>query len=58
MPPTNFSEGQHALAFLISEAPGTRSRENVIILSGSGSTRPLTAGMVVGKRLSGATASK
>lgn len=54
--PTSFTESQHALAFLVSEAPGTRSREKATILAGSGATRPLTAGMVVGKRLISATA--
>jgi hypothetical protein len=50
------TEPQHALAVLISEAPGTRSREAGTVLAGSGATRTLTSGMVLGKRLVGATA--
>jgi hypothetical protein len=52
--PNSFTEGQHALAFLISESSGNRSREQGTVLAGSGSARALTAGMVVGKRLIGA----
>lgn len=53
---TSYSEGLHAWAPLIAEAPGTRSRQNAVILAGSGAVRALTAAMVVGKRLIGATA--
>lgn len=43
------TEGRHAGEFLISEAPGTRSRENVTIVSGQN----LGAGAVLGKITSG-----
>jgi hypothetical protein len=42
-------EGQHAGEFILSEAPGNRSRENVTVLSG----QDLEAGEVVGKVLYG-----
>ncbi len=54
MPPTSFTEGQHDWAFLVSEAPGTRSRENLTILQ-SGSERAVEAGRVLG-RVRGAVA--
>lgn len=50
---TILAENKHTEAFLISEAPHMRSRDRATILAGSGSARVLTAGMVVGKRLSG-----
>ncbi len=43
------TEAQHSSAFMISEANGTLSRENITILAGSGAVRALTAGMVLGK---------
>lgn len=43
---TTLTEGTHAGEFLLSEAPGTLSRETVTIASGSGA---ITAGMVLGK---------
>jgi len=49
------TEPQHALAVLVSEAPGMRSREAGIVLAGSSAVRTLTSGMVLGKRLIGAT---
>jgi hypothetical protein len=48
---TSLSEGRYAGEFLVSEAPGSRSRENVTVLSGQN----LVAGAVVGRRLVGAT---
>ena len=51
------SETQHAEAPLVSEASHTRSRETVTILAGSGADRVLTAGMVLGARLSGTAVS-
>lgn len=50
---TILSEEQHALAFMISSAPHTRSIDQVTILAGSGSARTLTAGMVLGRRIGG-----
>jgi hypothetical protein len=48
------TEGYHAAEFLVSEANGTRSRDNIRILGGEGGNpRVLTAGMVLGKRQSG-----
>lgn len=43
---TTFTEGTQAGEFIVSEAPGTLSREVVTIVSGSG---VITAGMVLGK---------
>lgn len=57
MPPNKFTEPQHAEGFLVSEAVWTRSRSNETILAGSGADRVLTAGMVLGARLSGTAAS-
>lgn len=42
---TPLSEGRHTGEFLISEAPGKRSRENVTIVSG----QDIGAGQVLGK---------
>jgi hypothetical protein len=42
---TSLTEGNHAGEFLLSEATGNRSRENVILVSG----QDLPAGTVVGK---------
>lgn len=48
------TEGRHAAEFLISEANGARSRENVLILGGvDPDPRVLTAGMVLGRRITG-----
>lgn len=46
---TALIEGRHAGEFLMSEAPGQRSRENVTIASG----QDLPAGAVLGKLTSG-----
>lgn len=46
---TTFTEGRHAGEFIMSEAPGQRSRENVTIASGEN----LVAGAVLGKITSG-----
>jgi hypothetical protein len=54
--PSSFTEPKHALQFLVSEARGHRSRRQIKVLAGSGAERPLTAGMVLGKRLSGTAA--
>lgn len=50
------AEKQHTEAFLVSEAAGTRSREGITILAGSGSARALTAGMVLGRVFAGTAA--
>lgn len=50
------TEPQHAESFLISEGPHTFSRDNVVILAGSGAVRALLAGMVIGKRTTGTAA--
>lgn len=47
------TEGQYTGDWLRSEAQGSRSREEVTILAGSGSDRELTSGMVLGKITSG-----
>lgn len=47
------TEGQYTGDWLRSEAQGSRSREEVTILAGSGSDRVLTSGMVLGKKTSG-----
>ena len=44
---TALKEGKHAGEFILSEAPGSRSRENVTVLSGES----LKAGHVLGRRL-------
>lgn len=54
MPPTSFTEGQHDWAFLVSEAPGTRSRESLTIAQ-SGAERTVEAGRLLG-RVRGAVA--
>lgn len=46
---TTYTEGRHAGEFIMSEAPGQRSRENVTIASGQN----LKAGAVLGKLTSG-----
>jgi head decoration protein D len=51
---TTYTEGRHTLEFLLSEAPGVQSRDNVTIKSGSGK---LYAGMVLGKITEGAAMS-
>ena len=43
----SLKEGKHAGEFILSEAPGSRSRENVTVLSGES----LKAGHVLGRRL-------
>ena len=48
----SLSEGSHAGEFLLSEANGTKSRENVTLLSGQN----LKAGAVLGKVTTGTTA--
>jgi hypothetical protein len=47
------AETSHNQGFLISEAPGDYSREQIKILAGSGASRALTNGMVLGKRVTG-----
>lgn len=54
MPPTSFTEGAHDWACLVSEAPGTRSRENLTIAQ-SGAERTVEAGRLLG-RIRGAVA--
>lgn len=47
---TTLTEGRHAAEFILSEANGHRSRENVTILGGSAGTgTTLAAGTVLGK---------
>ena len=50
---TILSEGKHAESFLVSEAPGKRSRENITILAGSGAARVLTAAQALTKQFAG-----
>lgn len=50
------SEPKHAESFVVSQGPWMRSKDEVTILAGSGSARELTAGMVLGRRLSGTAA--
>jgi len=50
------TEPVHNQAFMISEGPDNHSRDHIKILAGSGATRPLTAGMVLGKRSTGTAA--
>jgi len=50
------TESPHAGGFLVSEAKGQRSRDQVTILAGSGADRVLTAGMVLGKQVAGSAA--
>lgn len=47
------TETTHPFEFMISEEPAKFCREKVTILAGSGSSRVLTAGMVLGARISG-----
>lgn len=49
--PNSYTEGRHAGEFLLSEASGTRSRENIVVASGSG---VLPAGSVLGQITVGA----
>jgi len=51
-----YTEGQHPFEFVVSESDSDYSREQIVILAGSGSDRVLTAGMVLGARLSGTAA--
>jgi hypothetical protein len=44
---TTVTEGPHAGGFLISEAPGTRSRDQIVVAGGQGT---LPAGTVISKR--------
>lgn len=47
---TTLTEGRHAAEFILSEANGNRSRENVTLLGGSAGTgTTLPAGRVLGK---------
>ena len=48
--PSTFTEGRHNGEFIISEADGHYSRDNVVIASGSGK---LVAGTVLGKLTTG-----
>ena len=50
---TILNETKHTEAFLVSEAPHTRSREGITILAGSGSPRVLTAGQALSKKFAG-----
>jgi hypothetical protein len=50
---TILTEGRHAAEFILSEANGHRSRDNVVILGGSGGAGRLAAGTVLGKLTSG-----
>jgi hypothetical protein len=52
---TVFNEGRHPGEFLLTEANGQRSRENITIASGSGIIAP---GTVLGKFTSGANEGK
>lgn len=50
---TTLTEGTHEGEFLVSESPGTLSREEITVAAGAGS---VTAGMVLGKRTHAAAA--
>ena len=50
---TTLTEGTHAGEFVVSEAPGTLSREEITVAAGAGA---VTAGMVLGKRTHAAAA--
>lgn len=50
---TTFTEGRHAAEFVLSEAEGTRSRENVTLHGGFTGATTLKAGTVLGKITSG-----
>lgn len=50
---TVFTEGRHAAEFIMSEANGNRSRDNVTIAGGSGGAGVVPAGTVLGKLTSG-----
>ncbi len=47
------TELQHAVAFVVSEAPGNRSRDQVTIQGGSGADRSLVAGQAMSKVFAG-----
>jgi len=47
------TETQHAAGALVSESNGTRSRENITILAGSGAARVLLAGQSISKLFAG-----
>jgi Bacteriophage lambda head decoration protein D len=46
---TTFNEGRHTAEFILSEANGNRSRENVTIAGGTGGAGKVAAGTVLGK---------
>lgn len=50
---TTLTEGRHAAEFVLSEANGNRSRENVTIYGGFTGAATLAAGTVLGKLTSG-----
>jgi hypothetical protein len=50
---TTFTEGRHAAEFVLSEAEGTRSRDNVTLEGGFTDAGVLKAGTVLGKLTSG-----
>lgn len=43
------TETNHAVGFLVSEANGMRSRENIVVLGGAGTARTLVAGQALSK---------
>jgi hypothetical protein len=47
---TTLTEGRHSLEFLLSEAPGVQSRDNIVVGSGAGKLAP---GTVLGKASAG-----
>jgi hypothetical protein len=54
---TIYADSQpHAWGFMVAEPAGEFSREAITILAGSGAARPLTTGMVLGKRVTGTAA--
>jgi len=50
---TTFTEGRHAAEFILSEANGQRSRDNVTVYGGFTGAATLKAGTVLGKITSG-----
>jgi hypothetical protein len=50
---TTFTEGRHAAEFVLSEAEGTRSRDNVTLHGGFTGADKLKPGTVLGKITSG-----
>jgi hypothetical protein len=50
---TVFNEGRHAAEFILSEAEGTRSRDNVTLYGGFTGADKLKPGTVLGKLTSG-----